>query len=73
MNFLENDRVSKVYAYYMISTLILRIIAAGFFAYALWSMYTSMKDMETLRESVNGNSFITHFCSMLIYIIGKSL
>ena len=72
-NFRQNKSESFIFATYMLCTLTLRIVAAGFFAYALWKMYTSMQNVETLKDKVSSFSFLTHFFSMLIYIIGRTL
>ena len=72
-NFRQNKKESYIFATYMISTLTLRMVAAGFFAYALWEMYSSMQNVNTLKDKVSSFSFLTHFFSMLIYIIGRTL
>ena len=73
MRFTHDTTSSQIYVYYMLSTLIMRFIAAGFFASALFKMYTSMKKVIRLKDSVSSHTFVIHFCSMLFYIIGRML
>ena len=73
MRFLNQTTSSKIYVYFMIGILILRLIGAIFFAQALWKMYCSLNNIENLKDRVSGFTFIVHLCSMLFYIIGRLL
>ena len=73
MRFTHRAPSSRIYVVYMFSILIMRLIAAGFFAIALFRMYRSLQKVHGLKDRISSCSFLIHFFSMLFYIVGKTL
>lgn len=71
MEFNHDSNSSKIFVFYQIAILVMRMIYTGFFAYALWRMWTSLKNVQTPNKKVNSLAFYIHLGSMVVYTIAQ--
>ena len=72
MEFNHDTWSSKLFVYYVSSILVMRFVYTGFFAYALWRMYQSLKNDPNARKKVNYLAFYIHLAAMIVQTLARA-
>ena len=73
MEFNHDTLSSKVFVYYEIALAVMRLIYTVVFAYALWRMWTSLRDDQNPNKKVNRGAFYIHLIAMILYTASRGV